>query len=179
MKRVNDLISKYNKTDNYIVISEFPSQMELNGNTGLSRYSQNTISSLKKRLANSNAGTIILGNIVNGREEIYEQNGILVVRCFKRNSFRPFLKLIYFAYRFNKVKKVLFEFEFATYGNEKVSVSIPLILIAFKLLRKKIYFALHQVVTDLTSLHSHLGLTKGSVKLSIINHVLNFFYFTF
>ncbi|MCL6096371.1 MAG: glycosyltransferase [Patescibacteria group bacterium] len=169
------LIKKYNKVNNYIVISEFPSKKELKHDTGLSRYSQNTIFSLKKNIANGNRRAIVLANIIT-KEEIYEYENMLVIRCFKRNNLISFLKLILYAAKLNRVETVLFEFEFATYGNIKVSITIPPILFIFRLLGKKTYFALHQVVSDLKSLSKHLNLSENSRLLFILEKGLHGFY---
>src|SRR6185503_6927788 len=68
------------------------------------------------------------------------------------------------------------EFEFAAYGSEKMSLAIPLVLSAFAMLGKKTHFALHQMVTDLQSLYIHLGLSKGSLRLKVIEKALRSFY---
>lgn len=177
MRDAKKLIEKYNNSNNYIIISEFPSFKQLKGNTGLSRYSQNTIFSLKQTIEKENRKTIVLANLGEGeKEEIYEYDNILVIRCLQRNNILSFLRLISYVSRFSQVKKILFEFEFAAYGTEKMSLAIPVVLASFALLGKKTYFALHQVVTDLSSLYIHLGLSKGSLRLKMIEKGLQGFY---
>ena len=125
MKNIGKLIQKYNDSNNYIIISEFPSLKQLKGNTGLSRYSQNTIFSLKNAAEKENRHAIVLANVIEGEsEELYEYKGILVIRCIKRNNIQSLLRLVYYALRLSLVKTVLFEFEFAAYGSEKMSLAI-------------------------------------------------------
>ena len=70
----------------------------------------------------------------------------------------------------------MFEFEFASYGNILSVSIIPFILFLFKLLGNKTYFALHQIADNLNRLNSHLGLSKNSPAISILNMGLAMFY---
>jgi glycosyltransferase involved in cell wall biosynthesis len=170
------LIKKYNNENNCIVISEFPSREKIKNDTALARYGQNTISSLKINLLKENRKVIVLADIIT-KEEIYEQEDVLIIRCLKRNNIASFGRVIYYAFLLNKVKVILFEFEFAAYGNTLVSSTIPIVLLAFKLLGKKTFFALHQVVSDIKTLNIHLNLSKKSPFLFILGKGLHIFYF--
>lgn len=177
MKKIDQLLAKYNNINNYIIVSEFPSEKQLKGNTGLSRYSHNTIMSLKETLGRNQRKAIVLSMVANGSEDkIYEYNDMLIIRCLKRNSIPSLLRLIYYANRLHRVEKVLFEFEFAAYGNEKISLAIPFVLSVLAMFGKKTHFAMHQVVTNLKSLYIHLGLKKGSFRLLLIEQALQLFY---
>jgi glycosyltransferase involved in cell wall biosynthesis len=171
------LIKKYNKANNCIVISEFPSSEKLKNDTALARYGQNTVLALKNSIAEENRKVIIFTNIVT-KEEVYEHENMLFIRCLKRNDIISFGRLIYYASLLNNVKAILFEFEFAAYGSTITSSIIPFVLLAFKLLGKKTFFALHQVVSDIKILNTHLNLSKNSPFLFILGKGLQAFYFT-
>jgi glycosyltransferase involved in cell wall biosynthesis len=171
------LIQKYNQEDNCIVISEFPSSKKRRNDTALARYGQNTVSALKNSIANENRKIIILTNIIT-EEEVYEYENMLLIRCLKRNNIASLAKSVYYASLLSKVKSILFEFEFAAYGNTLISSLIPLELLAFKLLGKKTFFALHQVVSDIKTLNTHLNLSKDSPFLFALGKGLHLFYAT-
>ena len=170
------LIKKYNNENNCIVISEFPSREKIKNDTALARYGQNTISSLKINLLKENRKVIVLADIIT-KEEAYEHEDVLIIRCLRRNNIALFGRAIYYAFLLNKVKVILFEFEFAAYGNTLISSTIPVLLLAFKLLGKKTFFALHQVVSDIKTLNVHLNLSKKSPFLFILGKGLHIFYF--
>lgn len=163
-----NLFKKYNKKNNLIIISEYlPVQT---ASTGLGWYTSNTQKSL------TNGKTIIITNKKGKNDEIYEENNSLIIRCFEKNNPLSLFKIVNYVFKLNNTKNVLFEFEFASYGNIFSVSIIPFILFLFKLLGNKTYFALHQVADNLNRLNSHLGLSKNSPAISILNIGLAMFY---
>jgi len=146
------LFAKYNKKDGLLIISEYG--LFQKGSTGLSRFAFNTAQSLKR------SRIIILANKIDGDSQILEDNNSLLIRCYTKNSPISLLNIFLLALKFNKVQSVLFEFEFASYGNILSVLIIPFIVFLMRLFGKRVFFAIHQVTDDLKRLHQHLGLEK-------------------
>ena len=163
----NTLINKYNKKNRLIIISEYTPSIK--GSTGLARFASNTAESLGNKL-------IIITNRAKDQDEISESDDNLLIRCFEKNRFLTFFNIFAYLLRLNKVKTVLFEFEFASYGNIFVVGLLPLLVLLMKIIGKKVFFALHQVTDDLKRLNRHLGLAKNSPFLSLLNIGLGLFY---
>ncbi len=176
MKKEN-LLEKFNNPGNILVISEYGKKVEYRDKTALSGYSENTIISLSKYFSLNNRDNrfVILANIVK-TDEIYGENGNLFIRCYKRNSLISYLRLIRYFLKFRRIEKVLFEFEFSSYGEEKVVVFIPFLLLLARVMGKKVFFVEHQVVTDIKKLYVHLGLSKSSPKLKFLQIGITIFY---
>lgn len=165
----NTLINKYNKKNRLIIISEYTPSIK--GSTGLARFASNTAESLGNKL-------IIITNRAKDQDEISESDGNLLIRCFEKNRFLTFFNIFTYLLRLNKVKTVLFEFEFASYGNIFIVALLPLLVLLMKIMGKKVFFALHQVTDDLKRLNRHLGLAKNSPFLSLLDLGLRLFYLT-
>ena len=162
------MFNKYNKKNSLIIISEYlPVQK---ASTGLGWYTSNTQKSL------INDKSIIITNKIGKNDKIYEENNALIVRCFEKSNPFSLFKIIYYVMKLNKAKNILFEFEFASYGNILSVSIIPFILFSLKILGNKTYFALHQVADNLNRLNAHLGLSKDSPVISILNMGLGIFY---
>ena len=164
------LFAKYNKKDGLLIISEYG--LFQKGSTGLSRFAFNTAQSLKR------SRIIILANKIDGDSQILEDNNSLLIRCYTKNSPISLLNIFLLALKFNKVQSVLFEFEFASYGNILSVLIIPFIVFLMRLFCKRVFFAIHQVTDDLKRLHQHLGLEKRSPLLWFFNLGLGWFYFS-
>lgn len=172
------LINRYNQADSLIMISPFPPKGVTYGKGigGLASYAKNTMMSLAKRLKNTNRKVIILTHKEHGQETYYQENNMLVVRCFDRDTFRLYSQLVTTLRHFDRVKQVSIQFEFAAYGGFIVASLFPILLSALRAEGKKISVVLHQVVDDLSSLSGHIGLAKGSVGLMIFNQLLKMYY---
>lgn len=165
-------INKYNRSDSILVISPYPTRSTIHTGGGIASYTKNTLLAIKK--ASPDQKIVVLANIVD-ESETYIENDILIIRCWDRNlSLYP--NLIHQLFKFNKVNKVLFEFEFAAYGDFLTTSLIPLLLGILRLTGKSTTTVLHQVVSDLKQLAQHVGLSKKPKSLSIYNNSLHFFY---
>ncbi|OIP57804.1 MAG: hypothetical protein COX79_03740 [Candidatus Levybacteria bacterium CG_4_10_14_0_2_um_filter_36_16] len=174
------LIKKYNKPDSILVISSYPEKGVLYSGKvcAVGGFAKNTIRSVKKYLARKGQKRkIIVLTVTTGQEEIYVEDGILVIRIFERNNVLSYLSIFKTVRKFNKVKDTLVEFEFASFGDTKTAGFFPLTLMFLRLLEKNITLVLHQVTPSLDELWGHVGFKKNSLKLYFFNLIIKFFYF--
>lgn len=172
------LFDSYNERDSLLVIAGFPKKSETYSRDvcAVSSFTKNTITSLKE--VNPQRKIVVLTMKVKGQDNIYEEDGNLIIRCLERNNVLSFFSLLSYLRRFNKAEKVLLEFEFATFGETLMtSFLAPITWIMFYM-RKDIFLVIHQVVLDLGKLSGHIGVKKNSRLLSLLNLGLRFFYIT-
>lgn len=173
----NKIVEKYNKKDSLLVISGWPKKKETysQGVCAVSSFAKNTLTALQKE--NQDRKIVILTMQID-KKEVYEENGMLIVRCFKRNSPLSYLSLFRYIFLFNKIKDLLIEFEFASFGNTFMTgILAPIVWVLF-LMRKNINLVIHQVVSDVKDLSGHIGLSADNWKTSIFNNFLKIFYFS-
>lgn len=176
---MKNLIQKYNKENSILVISSYPEKGVLYSGKvcAVGGFAKNTIQSFQNHLNQQNEKiNFIVLTIATGEREVYVENNVLVIRCFKRNNPFSYFYLIKELLKFNKVKDVLVEFEFASYGNVKTTGLFPLVLLMLRLLSKNTVFVLHQVLTDISSISGHIGFAKRSPKTYVFNFLLKLFY---
>jgi len=174
---MNKLIEKYNKVENVLLISSYPEKgvrYSQKDSPAIGGFAKNTIDALKKTRLDSKY--IILTIAIDGKQEVYEENGNLVIRLFERNNLLSFIPLIKTILKFNKVKSVLTEFEFSSWGNIKITSLLLLLFAILRLLSKKQILILHQMVTDLKSLNGHLGWSKNDIRSYFYNLLLKIYY---
>ena len=171
----NKIWENYNNSNSLLVIASYPKKRETysKGVCAVSSFTKNTISGLQKE----NPGKkIIVLTIILKKPEVYEEDGILVIRCFKRNNPLSYIEILKNANRFNKVKSTLIEFEFASFGNTIATGMIaPLTWLLF-LLGKDITMVIHQVLFDLKKISGHIGISANNPKTMILNLLLKLFY---
>ena len=168
-------LKAFNKQDTLLIISEYARAKE--GKTGLSTFSNNTVQSLLKKQNSSTARAVILADKEKKAKTSfeYEDENRLIVRCFHRDQPLSILYLTSLIIKLNKIKTVLIEFEFASFG-EPFSLMFFLIMLFFiKLTGKNSFFVLHQVVTDLNGLKHQLGDKRKNV-LRFLTFLLRLFY---
>lgn len=85
------LISKYNQSDTLLVISTYPKkgQVYTAGMGGVASYTKNNLLPLTKK----GQKVVVLADKEND-EFLYEEEGILVIRCWKRGDWK--LLLLFF-----------------------------------------------------------------------------------
>lgn len=168
------LIEKYNRQDSLIIISSYPEK-----NT---RYSQKVcaVGGFTKNITDNLPGHKIIFTTKLGykNDQIYEEKNSLIYRIFKRNSVFSFIKLFLAIKNFTHAKKVLIQFEFSSFGDIYTTILFPILLLALRLMGKKIYFVFHQVILDLDSLTEYLGWEKNDWRLPYFNFFLKLFYQT-
>src|SRR3989344_9076526 len=126
MKR---LIEKYNLPESILLISSYPEKGVHYSQKvcAVGGFAKNTIEALQKK--NNRTRYVILTTTFNGKSEIYEENNVLVIRLFKRNRISSYIPLIKAIFTFNKIKNVLIEFEFSSWGNTKTTSIFVLIFL--------------------------------------------------
>jgi len=176
MKITSRLLQNYNGNDNVLVISGYPKKSEKysQGVCAVSSFAKNSLLALQKE--NLQRKIVVLTMMLDGKEKVYEENGMLIVRCFGRDQPASYFNLLKTISQFNKTKNVMIEFEFSSFGN----LSMTLFLVPFtyflRLSGKDITFVIHQVLFDLKKIHGHIGLSKKSPLLRVFNFGLKWFY---
>lgn len=169
------VFEQYNSKDSLLVISAYPKKGEIysKGVCAVSSFAKNTI--LKLRNENPNRKIVVLTIDVN-KDKSYVEDDVLVIRCFKRNSPLSFISLLKEIFRFNKVKDVMIEFEFASFGDTLTTSLVAPFVFGMFLLRKNILLVIHQVLFDIRDLSGHIGIKPNNLKLNILNFGLKWFY---
>lgn len=172
---MNNLIAKYNHPNTLLVISSFPlrGQKYSQNQDAIAWYIHNRLDSLKRY---NNLKTVVFTHI-DTKPEIYEDGNSLVIRCLKRNSPSSWLSLLKNLLKFKSSSNILIEFEFATFGGIHTTFLFPLLLLAIKLLNKKITLELHQTLLDLSKLSGHIGQKRNSLYTKFMSQGLKLFYF--
>jgi hypothetical protein len=169
------LLNKYNTKDSLIVISSYPKKKEKysQGVCAVSSFTKNTLMALKEE--NKDRKIVVLTMVID-KEETYVEDGILIVRCFKRNSPLSYFGLIKQIMAFGKAKDVMVEFEFASFGNTLMTGLLAPVVWMIRLTGKNITLVSHQVVSDISDLSGHIGLSASNPMTKILNYSLKGFY---
>jgi len=178
MKIINRLLRKYNDNNNILVISGYPKRGEKysQGVCAVSSFTKNSLLALAKN--NPDRKIVVLTVSLNDKEDIYEENNMLIVRCFRRNQPLSYCSLLKKIVLFKNVRNVLVEFEFSSFGNLPMTALLIPLLFAIRLLNKKVFLVMHQVLLDLKKINGHIGMSSKSLYLSVLNFGLNWFYKT-
>lgn len=168
MKR---LFNKYNKQGNLIIISSYPEKK--------TKYSQHVcaVGGFSKNIVNHlTTPSIILTTTIGNKKEIYEEKGNLICRVFKRNNLLSYFNFISIIFQLNNIDNILVQFEFASFGDTITTAGFIVLMIFMKLIKKKTFLVMHQVIDNLTGLEGHLGWKKKDIKTSLFNVALKLFY---
>lgn len=167
------LISKYNQSDTLLVISTYPKkgQVYTAGMGGVASYTKNNLLPLTKK----GQKVVVLADKEND-EFLYEEEGILVIRCWKRGDWKLFASLFSWVKRFSKIRAIEVQFEFALYDGLFKTLFFPVFLFLLKLLGKRVILVLHQVIFDLGELSGHLGWKRKSFYSSLFSKGVALFY---
>lgn len=172
--------AEFDTHDGLIIISNYPvtSERYSKGVDATASYTKNTLLALRE--AYPQKKIIVLAPCVAGDDRFgYSiDEGILVARTFQRNNIPSLVSLAREIHQFKNVPSILFEFEFSSFGDTKVTVFLPILLVIFRLLGKNTTVVLHQVVLDLATLSEHIGVKRNSAILKPMNLVLKQFYRT-
>lgn len=165
------LIEKYNKGKTIAVISSYPEKNSTYSKKvcAVGGFTKNTLVSFKNK-------KVVFTVKISKKEEVYEENNILVLRVLDRDNPLSILSLIKYIFKFNQIKNFLIEFEFGSFGNiEAVSAFLiaPFIL---KILGKKQVIVVHQVINNLGTISGHLGWIDDDLRIDIFNPLLHLFY---
>lgn len=168
-------LNKFNLPNTLLVIASYPEKGVLYSDKvcAAGGFTKNTLDSIN--LTNSQS-IVVFTTILTKPEAYLDSANRLVIRCIKRNSPQSMINTSRYIRLFSKSKKLLFEFEFSSFGATSVTLAIPVLLTLIKQMGNEITVVLHQVLTSLEDLSGHLGISKSSLKLKILNQGLRIFY---
>jgi len=176
MNILKHLLQKYNDKNSILVISSFPKRNEKHsqGDCGVSSFAKNSLLALQKK--NPQRQIVVLAMTTGNKEEVYEENNMLIARVFKRNQPISYFNLLKTVNLFKKAKTVMVEFEFSSFGDLPMTISLVPLIFALRMLNKEIVVVMHQVIFDLNKLSGHIGMIKNSFKANIFSFGLKWFY---
>ncbi|PIR07977.1 hypothetical protein COV53_05460 [Candidatus Gottesmanbacteria bacterium CG11_big_fil_rev_8_21_14_0_20_37_11] len=168
------LIQQYNHQDNLIVISLYPKRGEIYsaGISGVASYAKNVAKNMNRKV-------VVLADIL-GKKELYEEENVLVYRCFKGNTPFMWITLVKTLLQFPSIKNILIQLDFAVYGGIRTTACVLPFLAVLKILGYKTSVTMHHVVLDVFKLKGHVGLGDGildTLKGFVYNVIFHLFYF--
>ncbi|QQG44170.1 MAG: glycosyltransferase [Candidatus Roizmanbacteria bacterium] len=171
---MSKLIDKYNSPDSLIIVSLYPKKGEIYSveTSGVASYTKNVVKNIDKK-------SVIFANYINKKQEVYEEDHSLILRCFKTNHPFMWINLLINIFKFNKIKKILVQFDFAIYGNVLTSSLILLFLGILRLFGYQSSIVIHHVITDINKLSGHVGLGNArtdKTKAILFNIFFRCFY---
>lgn len=175
MKR---LIEKYNKPGNVIFVSSYPEKNVKYSKKvcAVGGFTKNTLESLKNCFQKNNIKGIVITTLIKRQKGIYEEGGNLIYRIFKRDNPQSYIDLLSSLLKFNQIKTIFIEFEFASYGNTLTTGLFIIVPIILQLLNKNVYLVMHQVVNNLNEIYGHLGWQKNNWQSKIFSYALKYYY---
>ncbi len=176
MKLTNKTYQRFNDPATLLVVSSFLLQgEEIAKRNAVSRYSK----LLLEHFPDQQQVVVLCEQVAGANNQAYLlKKNILVIPSYTVNSLKLFAQLNQQFKRFSQVKNILLQFEFSLFGKEVITFLLPFFLIWQRLLGKKIYTMLHQVVLDLSTLSGQVALSPSSVKTFLINTAMCVFYST-
>ncbi len=177
MKISDNIMRTYNCKESVLMISSYPDRnnRSIQKLNAVASYTDHLVPSLKTHLAVQNRRLIILAEVLDA-PCFYEEDDVLVVRCWRRNNLLLFSDLRKVTASFTEISRIFVQFEFNMFG-KNIST---LVFVAFMLwLRSKGYTTtvlLHQVLLDIGELSGHLNLGRRSLKTVLLNIALRCFY---
>lgn len=175
---MTNVLKKYNTEDTLLVLSSYPRRNETysKGVCAVASFTKNTLKALQKK--NPAKKIVVLTMTLDqNKPELYEEEGMLIVRCFTRNKPLTFLNIVSTARKFSKAKNLLVEFEFASFGDTISTGSLAGILWMLAISGKKLTIVMHQVLLDIAKLSGHVGIASQSILTPVFNTLLKIYYF--
>ena len=156
MKLTSKTYQRFNDPATLLVVSSFPLQgEEIAKRNAVSRYSY----LLLKHFPDQQRVVVLCEQVVDQNNQPYLlKKNILVIPSYPINSLKLFTQLNLQLKRFSQVKNILLQFEFSLFGKEVITFLLPFFFIWQRVLGKKIYTMLHQVVLDLSTLAGQVAL---------------------
>lgn len=167
------LIDEFNQKESILVVTSYKDRKEgIKNLNAVAWYARKTVAEMAKL---GKCKFIVLAEVVY-RQEVFKDGNVLVVRCWKRGTPLLYLSLLRWFLIFNKANTSLISFEFNIFGGLASTGSLPIFLLALKLLGKRIIVEVHQVLLNLDQLSGHLNIARRSVKFLFFNLTLRLFY---
>lgn len=170
--KMKNLIEKYNQRESLLVISSYPPKGQTYGKGvgGVASFAKNNLLPLS-----SEQRIVVLAEILD-KPEIYEEENILVCRCWKRNFPGIYFDLLRAISKFSEIKQIEVQFEFALYGDLIITGFFPIFLGFLKFFGKQLVVVVHQVLLSLNSLSGHLGWQKSDFRQKFFSFILRWYY---
>ncbi len=162
--------------NNLLVISTYAPKNSLHGNkySAIASYAKNTLT----HLSNLKEIKVCVLSDIDKTPESYYEDGIEVIRCWKRNSLNLYLNLLKNILKKPDYQRILFEFEFGMFGGSKILIGLmPLFFLVLKILGKKVFVVSHGVILDAQEVSDQLGFDKDSLKSKIFGIGLKVIYY--
>jgi glycosyltransferase involved in cell wall biosynthesis len=160
-----------------LVISSYPREGTLHGNeySAVAGYAKNTLDAMDVAGPQPRE-CVVLADVLDGRREFTEGRR-RIVRCWKRNDWLVYPRLLRQVLRFRRHKNALVEFEFGMFGNRKALVGLfPLFVLCLRLLGRRVTVVSHGVITNAAEVSGQLGLRPDSLKVKAYGLILKAIY---
>lgn len=165
---------EFNKPDSIISVCSYPDPKhgikELNA---VAWHSERTL----KPLAHDTRKIIVIAEQIQDHTLYKDGPNMLVLRDWKKGNIISLLNIVRTILKFNKVKSVLFQFEFNIFGGIAPVLALPFMLPILKLAGKRINFEIHQVILDIGQLANHVNI-QNILFQWVFNLGLRWFYFS-
>jgi glycosyltransferase involved in cell wall biosynthesis len=161
---------------NLLVISSYPARGTLHGHkfSAVAGYAKNTLDAMDA--ASGDRPTAVLADVLD-EPETYREENREVVRCWRRNDWFTYPRLLWQVLRHRSSRKILLEFEFGMFGNKKVLVGLlPLFILTLRLLGRQVYLVSHGVITSAAEVSDQLGLDRRSPVVRAYDWMLRSIY---
>lgn len=159
-----------------LVITSYPARGVTHGNTtvGIASYAKNTLLSLSSQFKNTKI--TVLCEKLEKTDDSYTEKGIVVKRIWQRNSIATLPKIFLEIIKNHKeIDSILIEFEHSMFGSFLFLTPFPLLLIALKILKKKIIIVSHQVMPNMQEVGPHINIDNSELA-TFMNLLLGVFY---
>ncbi len=162
--------------ENLLVITSYPPYGTTHHQSivGIAACAKNTLESLKKKNPNL-AITVLAEKLRTQDKKIYMENGMTIKRLWQRNSFITFPLFFKEILTTPNTKNIMFQFGFSIYGNLPSLLLLPIFLLLFKCIGKKVTFVLHEVVPSASEVSGHIHINNRLV-IALYDMLFKVFY---
>lgn len=160
-----------------VFITSYPEKGLTHGKktVGVASYAKNTVNSIRN--LDNKSKIFVLAEKLDDQTQNYRENGINIIRCWKRNSLLLPFQIISQLIKIKPDISVL-EYEMAMLGNPVMNAFVPCLLVVNRLIKTKNITVIHQVIDNFSQMHGHMGIKKDSTKIKLLNKVSRIFYKT-
>ncbi len=174
MKLTKNIISRFNKPSTLLVISKYPFDGVSHSHHGVATYTAHLLHSLIN--IKSQKVVLLVENEFNRKIEIKENGNLLIIPSFNYSLMHPY-EIIKMLSIFPSIKLVHIHSEYLTSGNPLLMAELPLLILMLRMMRKKVMFYLHNVVTNVNFLADHLGRRINTIILKVLELLIPTYYF--
>ena len=166
-----DLIKKYDTPETVCLVTSYPDKHgESAERNAIANYSRELVREMGKK-----THIVVIAEILD-KPRIYEEDGVLVVRAFMRDSVTMNFQIIKALKQFTLAKQVILQFEFGVYGGSITTFLVAFLGLMVRMTGKKFCVMMHQVTDDLGELSEHLGISPRGIKTLVYNLGMRTFY---